>query len=88
MQVIVSNINPFTIEQSVYIVNDDGSAKELPSVELEHLAGAIASYAHVDNISRVHLFGIEEFVKPLVDKIQEQHTYFFGYEGPLSIKIN
>lgn len=88
MQVIVSNINPFVIEQNVYIVNDDGSAKELPSAELEHLAGAIASYAHTDNINQVHLFGIEEFIEPLIKEIQEQHTYFFGYEGPLSIKIN
>jgi len=88
MQVMVSNINPFTIQQSIYIVNDDGTAEELPSVDLEDLGSAIASAAHNCKITRVHLFGMEDFVKPIAQKIVEQHNYFFAFTGPIVVEIN
>lgn len=71
---IVCIINPFAFEQKVILYNPDGTKEVLGTVPFENVSQLVAENCYIHKITKVHLYGQESYVEPLISEIMEYST--------------
>lgn len=69
MPVIYCNISLFDTDQIIYLVEDEGSQKEIAKVPLDHLENTLSALCYSKNIYTIYLSGLSSFVKNVPQKI-------------------
>lgn len=68
---IVCIISPFAFEQKVVLYNDDGTKEALGTIPLEDVPQLVAENCYTHKATKVHLYGQESYVEPLISEIME-----------------
>lgn len=69
--IIVCIINPFAFEQKIILYNENGTKEVLGMIPFENVSQVIAENCYTRKITKVHLYGQESYIEPLIPEIME-----------------
>lgn len=89
MQVIICQINQFTLNHKIYCLDEDTQKQSLVStVSCDDVGHTIATYARNNKIQKVALGGApEEYLERFVDDIYTVNQLAYNADNPLTIYI-
>lgn len=88
MQVIYSKINLFTLNQPFYLLNTDtGEQMLLDEVETTDIPQWLRYRCYEHKIFNVHLYGNNEYLAMLEEKILEEEIKQYG-EAKIKVEVN
>lgn len=86
MPVIYCKINLFDMDQVIYLIKDE-TEKEIAKAPLEYLDGTLAALCHEKEVYSVHLFGLEDFVTDIANKINKTEELMFS-QNKIKVEVN
>ena len=86
MKTIICNISMFELHQKVFLVENE-SNKEIAITSLEDLNINLVENCRKYNTSNIHLYGNEDYIKPLIEEILTYNESKYGY-NEINIEVN
>ena len=86
MPIIGCGINIFDYDQSVIIINDDGTTKQLGKSTYQNLDHFITTCCNENHIYKVKLGGLPQYTKPLKNRIEKESVARYGKR--IEVEIN
>lgn len=86
MPVIYCAINLFDADQVIYLI-EENNQKEIAKTPLDYLDGTLAALCHDKEIYNVHLFGLEDFVIDIANKINKTEELMFS-QNRIKVEVN
>ena len=87
MPVIYCQIQLFVLSQEIYMIKPDGEKKLIAKAPLDYIANALASLCYEKEIFKIHLFGLNKIVEPIVEDIKTKENILFS-ESKIEIEVN
>ena len=86
MPIIYCRINLFDADQTIYLIEEENQ-KELAKTQLEYLDGTLAALCHEKEVYSVHLFGLDDFVIDIANKINKTEELMFS-QNKIKVEVN
>lgn len=84
---ILCNFTLFSMDQEIYLVSPEGTITPISTSSLEKLSENIFITCKKYDINKIHLIGVNEYAKALMEEILAIEETEFGYRT-LEIEVN
>ena len=87
MRMIYCNVNPFDRYNRLYILDEQQQIQALGKTELSTLGKLIFAECIEQDISNVHLYGIMDYLEPVINDLQKQQINEYG-KIKIQVEVN
>lgn len=88
MNTIVCNLNLFTLNYRVYIVDEHNDVKEMKITQPENLSSILVECCYAYNSNKIHLFGPKVFAEELVEEAKSINELKYKEHKNIEFEVN
>lgn len=87
MPVIVIDVNTFTYDFPIYIVEANKPVKEIGYSTIEAMGETLTALCYSHQVDKVKIHGEKEYCLPIVEAIDKTNKSKYGYQKEIEIEV-
>lgn len=68
---LLCNLNLFTLEQTIYLINEFGESQQIAVTEMGQLPATLSTIYNELSAEKIILMGLETYANPIVQQIRQ-----------------